>query len=155
MHKEFIDVKYIDVPWYIYIRGPECVYTCYITTMMDLRVTDQVTFVMSELNEWSKENCLISRKKHPCIGCYIRNVWNVFAPISNFMLCIILCCVCVFCYSLSTFKSSFPFFKLIEYQKIKLSLQIHSFYIEQMNLTILTIWSLEIILWICCTSACK
>lgn len=24
----------------IYIRGPECVYTCYITTMMDLRVTD-------------------------------------------------------------------------------------------------------------------
>lgn len=129
MHKEFIDVKYIDVPWYIYIRGPECVYTCYITTMMDLRVTDQVTFVMSELNEWSKENCLISRKKHPCIGCYIRNVWNVFAPISNFMLCIILCCVCfVIVFQLLNLLSLF--FKLTEYQKIKLSLQIHSFYIE-------------------------
>lgn len=54
----------------------------------------------------------------------------MFLPLLAILCCVILCCVCVFCYSLSTFKSSFPFFKLIEYQKIKLSLQIHSFYIE-------------------------
>lgn len=57
-------------------------------------------------------------------------MFGMFLPLLAILCCVILCCVCVFCYSLSTFKSSFPFFKLIEYQKIKLSLQIHSFYIE-------------------------
>lgn len=68
---------------------------------------------MSELNEWLKENCLISRKKHPCIGCYIRNVGNVFAPISIFMLCssVLILCVWALLYSLSTFIF-FPLFLL-------------------------------------------
>lgn len=75
---------------------------------------------MSELNEWLKENCLISRKKHPCIGCYIRNVGNVFAPISIFMLCSsVLIFVCGLCYIAFQLSSSFPFFCLIHSMTIQ------------------------------------
>ena len=57
-------------------RRMMCVHIFYIM-LMDLRVRHLVTFVMSKLNEWLEENCVILREKHHWICCYIRNVRNV------------------------------------------------------------------------------
>lgn len=55
----------------------------------------------------------------------------MFLPLLAILCCVILCCVCVcFVIVFQLLNLLSLFFKLIEYQKIKLSLQIHSFYIE-------------------------
>lgn len=58
-------------------------------------------------------------------------MFGMFLPLLAILCCVILCCVCVcFVIVFQLLNLLSLFFKLIEYQKIKLSLQIHSFYTE-------------------------